>query len=98
MKTKKIYIVVDYFNGTDNESTESVQSVWENANIAYAVAASCYAHSVKEMEVNVEGTPCPQYAQAALDHLSRWRQNNPTKRLQEWEYEYRYNRTGGKKR
>lgn len=68
---------MDMFTGTDNGGDISVDSVWTNEKIAYAVANSKYAHSVMDYEVN-EGDEVPEYAKEAYDKIIK------TGKLDKW--------------
>lgn len=85
----KIYLVEDRFTGTFGDGEVSVDSAWLDENIARAVAASRYAHSVTDIEVH-EGEDVPEYAREAYEHLMAWKKKNPKKDYFNWEYDYKY--------
>lgn len=88
----KIWLVADNFQGTDNDSEGySIDSAWLDENIAEAVAASRYAHSTMEIEVD-ESNDVPEYARTAYDFLMAWRKKNPKKSISRWTYDYKYKR------
>lgn len=88
----KIFLVADHFQGTDNDGDGySIDSAWLDENVAHAVAASRYAHSVMDVDVD-ETNEVPAYAQAAYDHLIAWRKKNPKKSFFDWSYAYKYKR------
>lgn len=80
----KIWLVKDHFQGTDNDGDGyTIDSAWLDEDIARAVAASRYAHSVDNIEV-FEGEEVPEYAREKYDKLKAWRKKNPNKNGWDW--------------
>lgn len=70
----KVYCVIDNYQGTDSESScITLDSIWEDKEVAEAVAEARFALRLEEFEVYPIGTEVPGYAEEAYKKIIKRR-------------------------